>query len=666
MPRDLPVGNGNVLINFDDKYRVRDIYYPHVGQENQTVGRVNHFGVWVDGQFAWVQDGWTIERKYFKEALVTDVLMHNDKLKLEIRVHDMVDYTHDYFVREFHIKDLSGEDRKVRLFFHQDFSIAEHDVGDTAFYDPRTGSVIHYKKNRWFLISGRASGEKKLGVTQWAIGKKGVDGMEGTFRDAEDGQLGCNAIAQGSVDSTVSVEVDVPARGESLAHYWMCFGKTYEEVADLDTMIRSEDVSHVVPRNQNYWRLWVNPEHTDFLGLPTKVVDLYKRSLLIIRTQVDNGGAIIAANDHDITQFARDTYSYMWPRDGALVAYAMSKAGHRDMTQRFFSFCHEVMKDGGYLLHKYNPDKSLASSWHPWIRDGHLDLPIQEDETALVIWSLWQHFRKFRNIEFIKAVFDKLVIKGADFMVKFRDPETKLPKPTHDLWEERYGVHLFTVASVIACLHAAASFCQALGEVNRSKQYQEAADEVRDAMIKYMWSDEHNRFCRMATRTADGYNLDMTIDAAMYAVFAFGGLAPHDEKVVATMKAIKDRLWIKTDVGGCARYENDYYHQISQDVKAVPGNPWFICTMWLAQYQIAGARSQDNLREAVEILEWVADHSLASGVLAEQVHPYNNQPLSVSPLTWSHATFVTCVLEYLDRRRQLMSESVFSHTIVPV
>jgi len=666
MPRDLPVGNGNVLVNFDEKYRIRDVYYPHVGQENHTVGRVNHFGVWVDGQFAWVQDGWTIDRKYFKEALVTDVLLHNDKLKLEIRVHDMVDYYNDFLVREFHVKDLSGQDRKVRLFFHQDFSIAEHDVGDTAFYDPRTGAVIHYKKNRWFLMSASGNNNQKLGVDQWAIGKKNMDGMEGTFRDAEDGQLGCNAIAQGSVDSTVSINVDVPARGEGLAHYWMCFGKNYEDVAALDSLIRNEDVTHIVPRNQNYWRLWVNPEHTDFLGLPTKVVDLYKRSLLIIRTQVDNGGAIIAANDHDITQFARDTYSYMWPRDGALVAYAMSKAGHRDMTQRFFSFCHDVIKDSGYLLHKYNPDKSLASSWHPWIRDGHLDLPIQEDETALVLWSLWQHFRKFRDIEFVRTVYDKLIINGADFLVKYRDPETKLPRPSHDLWEERYGVHLFTVASVIAGLHAAASFCQALGEVGRAKTYQEAADEVRDAMIKYMWNDEEKRFCRMATRTEDGYTLDMNIDAAMYAVFAFGGLSPHDEKVVATMKAIKDRLWIKTDVGGCARYENDYYHQISQDVKAVPGNPWFICTMWLAQYQIAGARSQDNLREAVEIMEWVADHALPSGVLAEQVHPYNNSPLSVSPLTWSHATFVTCVLEYLDRRRQLMTESVFSHTIVPV
>jgi GH15 family glucan-1,4-alpha-glucosidase len=55
-----------------------------------------------------------------------------------------------------------------------------------------------------------------------------------------------------------------------------------------------------------------------------------------------------------------------------------------------------------------------------------------------------------------------------------------------------------------------------------------------------------------------------------------------------------------------------------------------------------------------------------SGVLAEQVHPYSNEPLSVSPLTWSHATFVTCVLEYLDRKKQLLTENVFAQTIIPV
>lgn len=663
MPRDLPVGNGRVLINFDKDYNMRDVHYPHVGQENQTVGSISRFGVWADGEFAWAGPAWHIERKYLKETLVTDVFMRHDHLQLELRVHDTVDYLLDIFIRQIHVHDLTGKNREVRLFFSHDFYIYENEVGDTAYYDPRSESVIHYKKNRWFLTSG--CNTSKFGVDQYATGKKGF-GSDGTWKDAEDGGLGNNAIAQGSVDSTIRVSVDVPGGGTAVAHQWICFGANYEQVIELNNIIKDRTPEYFIPRNQNYWRLWVNPEYIDFQNLPPKVVDLYKRSLLIIRTQIDEGGAIIAANDHDIAQFARDTYSYMWPRDGALVAYSLTRAGYRDLGERFFKFCADVIKPEGYLLHKYNPDKSLASSWHPWIRNGSADLPIQEDETALVLWSVWQHFKKFRNVEFFRPLFKRLLANGADFLVKYRDPETKLPLPSHDLWEERYGVHLFTVATVIGGLEATATFAHALGEMDRHAAYTKAAEEVRQAMVKYMWSEEAGRFCRMATRTSSGYDLDMTIDAAMYGLWAYNALPATDARVVATMDAIKKRLWIKTDVGGCARYENDYYHQVSQDIQNVPGNPWFICTMWIAHHSILCARSPEQLKDALEALEWVADHALPSGVLAEQVHPYNNDPLSVSPLTWSHATFVVCVLDYLERRKRVMSEAVLGHTITPV
>jgi len=39
--------------------------------------------------------------------------------------------------------------------------------------------------------------------------------------------------------------------------------------------------------------------------------------------------------------------------------------------------------------------------------------------------------------------------------------------------------------------------------------------------------------------------------------------------------------------------------------------------------------------------------------MAEQLHPYTGEPLSVSPLTWSHAAYVRVVREYLDRTAQL-------------
>ncbi len=51
----------------------------------------------------------------------------------------------------------------------------------------------------------------------------------------------------------------------------------------------------------------------------------------------------------------------------------------------------------------------------------------------------------------------------------------------------------------------------------------------------------------------------------------------------------------------------------------------------------------------------VAGAALPSGVLAEQLDPYTRTPLSVSPLTWSQATLVSLVHEYVRKRMALAS-----------
>jgi len=106
-------------------------------------------------------------------------------------------------------------------------------------------------------------------------------------------------------------------------------------------------------------------------------------------------------------------------------------------------------------------------------------------------------------------------------------------------------------------------------------------------------------------------------------------------------------------VGGVARYENDYYHQVTQDLAQAQGNPWFICTLWLAQYRIARAATLDELRQALPLLDWARVHALPSGVMAEQVNPFTSEPLSVSPLTWSHAEYVLTVRWYLGKYHKL-------------
>ena len=100
-----------------------------------------------------------------------------------------------------------------------------------------------------------------------------------------------------------------------------------------------------------------------------------------------------------------------------------------------------------------------------------------------------------------------------------------------------------------------------------------------------------------------------------------------DHRIIATMNSLRQKLWLKTDVGGLARYEGDYYHQVDT---SFPGNPWFICTLWLADHLTDKAHNEKELDESIKILEWVAEHALPSGVLAEQVHPVTGKPLSVS------------------------------------
>jgi glucoamylase len=672
MPRDLPLGNGSLLIAFDQNYQIRDLYWPHVGQENHAIGHPFRTGVWVDGQFRWLDDWkWKRTLGYVCETLVSDVKLEHPDLNISIQCSDAVDFHEDLFVRRMEISNLEDRDREIRVFFHHDFHIAKNDIGDTAYYEPERRSIFHYKENYWFMLDGSVRvGDNEpgpgweptedgfpgfvVGVHQWACGLKEIRNMQGTWRDAEDGQLEGGVVAHGSVDSTIGFNLKMKARQTRLLYYWMAVGRDFDSVTTVGRMVRQRGPQFFIDRTVAFWRLWLQVHDPDMEGMPEKVRDLYKRSLLTIRTQIDNGGAIIAANDSDISSDVRDTYSYMWPRDGALTTHALNKAGYLDLPRAFFQFCDQVHTREGFLLHKYNPDGSLASSWLPWVVNGEKHLPIQEDETALVLWALWEHFSRYGDVSFIKPLYRSTICPLADFIVGFRDKESGLPLPSYDLWEERRGILAWTVACTWGGLNAAANFARAFGENERAQGYHQAGAQIKASTEKYLWQPKLNRFARMVNQNADGtWDVDATIDASLVGLWQFGMYPADHAKIVSTMHAIQKELWVQTDVGGVARYTNDHYHQVSQDIARVPGNPWFICTLWLAEWRAIIAKRTEDLKPALDLLVWVADHALPSGILAEQVDPYTDQALSVSPLTWSHAAYVSTVQTYLQRHRHL-------------
>lgn len=642
--RDIPVGNGSLLVTFDDKYQIRDVYFPHVGQENHTEGFPFRFGVWADGEFSWIyENDWTISLKYLPETLVTDVKLTNETLGLEIVSNDTVASHENIFLRRVRVNNLMEKEREVRVFLHHDFRISENKIGDTAFYEPESLALVHYKKNRYFLINSAPHFDR------FATGRKAFRDQEGTWRDAEDGELNGGAITEGSVDSTVQINLEIEANGTQEFYYWICAGTSLAEVSALNTLIKKQTPENYLQFTENYWRAWVNKNETDFADLTPEIIELYKRSLLIIRTQIDNDGAILAANDSDVAERATDHYSYLWTRDGALVAHALDLAGYASLTRKFFKFCGQIVHREGYFLQKYNPDGTVASGWHAaWDVWGQKQLvPIQEDETALVIWALWEHYDKFRDIEFVRSLYRPLILKCADFMAEFRHKELNLPKPSWNLWEDRRGIHCFTAATVIGGLRAAAKFARLFGEAERAEFYEKTADDFVAGMIENLYSKERGRFLRALEFQGDEYyTVDEAVGAETFALFYFGAFSAEDEKVRKTMRAVEEKLWVDNKIGGVARFESDGYMRVSDKIT---GNPWFICTLWLADYRIAVAKSKKDLRGALEILEWTCKNALPSGVLAEQVNPETGEPVSVAPLTWSHSTFVATVANYLEK-----------------
>ncbi len=644
--RDLPVGNGSLLVNFDEKYQLRDFYFPHVGQENHTEGFPFRFGVWADGIFSWVfSDDWARDLRYLPDTLVTEVTLRNENLGIEVICNDTVVESEDLFLRSVRVNDLFNKTRKVRVFLHQDFRIYENKVGDTAFYDPDTLALIHYQKHRYFLINSLPH------FDEFATGRKAFHNSEGTWRDAEDGDLHGGTITEGSVDSTIGIFSELAPGGSSHFDYWIAAGISHHEVARLNRLVLERGPGALMVGTRDHWIRWLGDPKPEFEGLSAQVDDLYRRSLLIIRTQIDNGGAIIAANDHDVTERATDHYSYLWPRDGAFVANALDIAGFPQYSRAFFELCSRIVHERGYFLQKYNPDGSVGSGWHSyWDKYGKKPMyPIQEDETALVLWAIWEHHLIYGDLLLLEEIYQPLIVKCADFMVAFRDPDTGLPQSSWNLWEDRRGVHTFTCAAVVAGLRAGAQIAHLFKDQERAGKYSVAADEMISAMRTHLYSESDGRFLRgLLANGDDSLTPDSTVDASLFGIFYFGCFDIDDPMVRNTMNAVEQRLMNHGPYGGVMRFENDGYMRSGENSP----NSWIITTLWLAKYYIASAKTVDDLARALAILEWTANRALPSGVLAEQIDPDTGEPMSVSPLTWSHSTFVAAVHSYMAKLSQ--------------
>lgn len=590
--RFLSLGNSKLSILYDENFYIKDIYYPYKGIFNHSFGGSFKIGIFHDGKFKWIEE--IKDKKIESHALFGKLTLNFENL--EASMIDVVTLKRDALIRKIELS------QRAEIVFYNDFRICSNKLGDSAIYDPDLDSIIHYKNEFFFLIGGSER------IENFDIGNRESGKV---LKNCENHNLQKGLAERGSVDSALSFS-------SKFFYFWIIAGKSYSEVERVQKELKKECAKYHL-NSISYWKnLTKNFES-----------DLFKVSVSLLLSSIGYNGAIPASLDSEIAKETFDTYAYVWPRDASFIAIALQKLGYSKRLKKFHEFMLDLLSHEGYFLHRYNPDGSFAGTWHPVKKWKGKLINIQEDETATYLLSLCDYIERNKDLNFLEENIEK-IIKAANFLSEFRDPKLKLPLESYDLWEERIGVHAYTVASVYAALISVGKLIKERAE-SEAKKFIEIANEMKRAFRMYFF-DKGLMLRTIRLKNGEVIRKDPTLDSSMIVTYLFG-IVDEDE-IRDTIKEIERRLWVENS-GGLARYENDPYRRIKTNYSGIPGNPWIITTLWLAQYYANKIKAK-----AIRLLKWTEGTATSTFMLPEQISPFDRSPTSVTPLLWSHAEYI--------------------------
>lgn len=646
MSRPIVLSNGELNVGINNFGMVHDFYYPYVGFENHCSGSEprHRVGIWISGELSWLDDpgSWTFTFRYPHSALIGHTIAKNEHMGIVLEFDDFVDAHSSAFVRNIHIVNLRNQAREVRLFMHQAFAIGDSRSNtDTAQYLPNNNAILHYRGRRAFVISGSYNEEP---FDEYTVGLFGVEGHEGTYRDAEDGELSFGNAEHGRVDSTIRFKVFVNANSSERVHYWIAVGESIAEALDIHEQIQKDTAVSFLKRTADWWHEWLEPVYNLTEKIEPDHRSMFIKSLMILKSQIDKRGAIIASTDTSMLNYSRDAYGYSWPRDGAFALWPLIRMGYKEEAIRFFEFTKRGLHKDGYAMHKYRADGALGSSWHSYLHEGGLIAPpIQEDETALPLFIFAEFYKMHPEKGLLKEFYKDMIVPMADFLASYIDETTGLPKPSYDLWEQIFLISTYTTAVTYAGLIAASDLAMAADDQENAVRWRSAATDIQAAAHKYLYNENRRVFNRGINIKFGQVIKDEVVDcSSIFGAYIFGLFAAKSDEVVTSMETMKQIFNINNGVMGLPRYENDNYRRSHNEIT---GNIWFITSFWLAQYYI----DNNEKDKALAILDWAKEQAMDSGVMSEQIDPVTNEVISPAPLTWTHAEYLSTLLDLISK-----------------
>lgn len=597
MARPLVLSNGELHVRFDRHGLVGDVYFPYVGLKSHASQTKHRIGVWVDGVMHWTDGiGWTHRSRYLHGALIGSTVVANETLGILLELEDLVSTESSVLIRNIHVVNIRDQQRSVRLFLHQAFDLRAQgaDEHDTAQLLPGDDGVLHYNGRRAFVAGGMT--DIGQAFDQYSIGRYG-DGLDGTWRDADDGELSMSTAESGLTDSVLGFSLMLGGLSSRRVHYWLAAGTSTRAAISLAKTVRKSGVFKHQDKTATWWRRWLTPGFKVADRIPSAYQPAFIESVMRLQAATDRRGAITDGT-------AQQPYCSI--RAGSYAAWPLVRMGYEDEVLRFLTFCRQALTDEGYVMSGYHPDGSVSATTQSY--DEHGVAPIQSDQTALLLFVLSQVHTLARKPGVLKDFYAPLVVPMANFLTGFTD-ELGLPYPSFDRRDESRHVTAYTIALTYASLAAAAELAEEMKDASHAVKWRTAAEDMRQAAGTVMYTPEGQ------IAHAAGVQ-DVSIEG-LFGAFMFGLVAMQDDTVSRTAERLEREL--KRDDG----------------LFVVVGDPNQIdCigSLWMAQYYMEIGKTE----EAESIISAVID------LLRTRGTEYRS--------TWLHAELLSTLIDLIGRQ----------------
>jgi glucoamylase len=633
---DAITGNSAMLVSLGRTGRLYRLWWPHIDypqhvDEIRTGLRLgdSHGGVtWFDDP----NSGWQHTADYVPHTNAYRVNASHPEFPMTVEQTDYAIPGQALMVREYKLTYNGHEAKDVEFYHYSSFRIMDNELYASTEFRGEEDALLHFRHEYAFAVGS-------------AEVCTGYQAGNGSWHGACNGYLNGNDIDMQS-DGALKWTFSAIQPGQTVVFaVYIAAGQSRGEALEALSIGKSKSQNEWYAEMEGYWANYLSAAKP-CPGGNDQIQALYERSLLAMKLMADEAtGTIVAAPEFDELFSRCGGYAYSWGRDAAFVTTAFNKAGLGELTKKFYEWSLTAQEPDGSWQQRHYHDGKLAPSWG-----------LQIDEGSSLIWGMWEYYvHAGEPAQFLQEMWPAIE-KGADFLVRYVDPDTGLPMPSRDLWEEREGEHTYSAAAVSGGLKAAASFARRKGESELADEWEKVAQSIAASIESSCWNESRGSYYRglKLTVSKDTYDYirscggggfvqqrnkgyekfvvdyDSVVDISLLGLSVPFDVVPVDHpRMVQTADTI-EQLLTSPHIGGIKRYENDNY---------IGGNPWILTTLWLCHYRTL----QGKYEKARELLDYAVRHVTSSGLLPEQVDQHSGETAWVVPLTWSHAMFVLAV-----------------------